>query len=64
MKTPWAVCFNCRTLGAIGIFYPVTWNVEASNREEAIELARQKACETHEHLHLVWAEPSAPRSVS
>lgn len=54
----WIVCFDCRQIGAIGVFSNKTWDVEAPTREEAVELARTKAYETHEHLHLVWAERS------
>jgi len=47
------VTFSCRTIGAIGISYPVDFGpIVADDPKEAEELGRWLAYNTHEHLHL------------
>lgn len=46
----WTVYFQCRKIGAIGIWITKSWTVQAENGKQAVELARAEGYKTHEHL--------------
>lgn len=51
------VTFDCRPIGAIGLSSCHDWVVEAVDRKEAEEKARDEACKTHWHNHLIQIKP-------